>query len=201
MGTTVPKVMSGARAKLGVSSAGSGAVYLGIYNSFNYNVVLGITPTYILGRLSAASLEYTSSEPVQCSGQGYRVLGGGPYQAGKAGSSAVNAGANQGGAGTPYNVGGGQVPTLKDMLTFDDLTFAVYDRLTTNGGTRVDGTDTSTARTPVAVIKCVKPGGYSSGLTARQLQEMTMSYTGILIEDETATDNGERLDATPMLTG
>jgi len=142
---TNPKVMSGARAKVGFGSADP--TYVGIYNNFSYGVVYDLTPTFILGRLTAASLDYTAVEPVSASGNAYRVLKHGPHE-----------------------VKGGQVPRLKDLLTFDALTMVVVDRLNPN--------------LIFAKLKEVKPGGYNTSLTARQLEEMTIPYTGLLVDDE-----------------
>ena len=149
-----PKIISGARAKVGFTDA-NGTQYVGIYSNWSYAVVYDIAPSFILGRYSAASLDYTAVEPVTCSGTGYRVFNHGAHV-------------------------DGRVPRLKDLLTFTNLTVSVFDRV--NPGT------------PFAQINEVKPGGYNTALTARQLEEMTMPYTGLLVDDESGT-NAEPADS------
>lgn len=96
-------VMTGARAKLGVINGGA-VKYIGIYNSFGWDVTYDVQGAWILGRLSAACTEYTSAELVNIRASAYRVIGHGPHA-------------------------DGQVPTLQDILNFDSLEFDVFDRL------------------------------------------------------------------------
>lgn len=137
--------MSGARAKIGFSDGGNTS-YVGVYSNFSYGVMYDVAPAFILGRYSAASLDYTAMNPVSCTATGYRIVDHGPHQA-----------------------EGGRVPRLQQLLNFDDLTIQVVDRLSNKA---------------IATIKNAKPTGYNTGLSARQLEEMTMGYTGLLVDDE-----------------
>ena len=166
---SAPKVMSGARCKIGFqTSSPSGTpefAWCGIYNNFHYGVVLDLAPAYVLGRFSAASLDYTAMEPVQCSANAYRVINFGPH-VGKAGTG-----------------GGGHVPRLINLLSFQNLAIAVYDRVSS-----------PVSNKPIALIREVKPAGYNTALSARQLEEMSMTYTGLLVDDESDT-NSEPADS------
>ena len=165
---TVPKILSGARAKV-IININDTPTMVGIWNNFSYSVVLGVTPAFILGRLSPAALQYTSCEPVQCSANGYRVLKHGPF------------------------VDGG-VPTIKNMLTYDDQKLSVYDRIP------VSVSAVGTTALPTAQITGAKPGGFNSALSARQLQDVTIPYMGLLITDESSGDNADDGMDLPALT-
>lgn len=72
----------------------------------------------------------------------------------------------------------GRLPKIHDMLTSDYLSFQVVDRITDQ---------------VVCKITKVKATGYSTGLSAKGLQSMTMSYMGILA----STDDDGDVDAEP----
>ena len=74
----------------------------------------------------------------------------------------------------------GRVPKLADLLTSEYLVFTIIDRQTNRR---------------IATIRDVRPTGYSTALSARQLEEMTMGYIGRFCDDED-TDNSERADST-----
>lgn len=149
---TPPKVMSGARAKIGFSVNGVTS-FVGIYNNFSYGVTYDVAPAYILGRYTAASLDYTSVEIVQCSASAYRVIKHGPHVEGR-------------------------LPSIKDLLDHNTIEIVVFDRVTSPGA----------GNKPIATIRNVRPTGYSTALSARQLEEMTMTYVGILVDDEDTTN-------------
>lgn len=76
----------------------------------------------------------------------------------------------------------GRVPKLADLLTAEYIQFTIIDRQTNRR---------------IATIRDVRPGGYSTALSARQLEEMTMPYIGRFCDDED-TDNSERADSTTL---
>lgn len=101
-----PKVVSGQRALVYATPPGGGPPTLvGTFSSFSYNVALDVQPANILGRFTAAALEYTGYEPVSCNANGWRVVGSGPHV-------------------TPG------VPKLQDMLLYEDMKLTVIDRVT-----------------------------------------------------------------------
>lgn len=69
----------------------------------------------------------------------------------------------------PHNAG--KVPKLQDLMQTDYLTFVIVDRQT--GAT-------------MATIHSVRPTGYTSSLTERQLQSMTLTFMGLLVDSEEA---------------
>lgn len=75
-----------------------------------------------------------------------------------------------------------KMPNLKDLLTHEYLEMVINDRQT--------GRD-------VAKIHSVRPTSYSTTLSARQLEEVSVSYMGLLVDDEDTT-NSERTDATTL---
>lgn len=140
-----PKVMSGARAIVNILDKNTGLPKaVGIFNSFSYGVTYDVQPAYILGRFSAAALDYTAVEPVNITAGGWRVIGHGPHTE-------------------------GLLPNLKDLLTTEQITLIVVDRATNK---------------KVASISGCRPTGYSTAVSARQLQEMTNTYMGLLVDDE-----------------
>lgn len=72
----------------------------------------------------------------------------------------------------PFAVAG--LPMLQDVLKQQDVTLAVYDRQTDK---------------LIAKIINVKPVAFSTSISARQQEEVTVNFVGIYLEDETATEN------------
>lgn len=81
------------------------------------------------------------------------------------------------------------VPHLQDLLKEEYLAITVLDR---------KGTDASpgTPRT-IASFRNVRATGYSTTLSARSLEEITVNFTGIYVEDETG-DNIENPSAADL---
>lgn len=101
-----PKVLNGARVKVAIAKGNGGTPkVIGTFMSLSYNVRLDAQSAYILGRYSAASIDYTALETVDITARGWRVVGEGAHA----------------GAG---------VPTLQDMMNAEDLVFIVTDRAT-----------------------------------------------------------------------
>lgn len=101
-----PPIMSGARARVGIVLPGQNKVRtVGIFTSFSYDRMAHAEVAYILGRMSAASQQYTSFEPVSCRASGWKVLNHGAH---------TECG----------------FPTVQAMLTADYLQITVVDRVT-----------------------------------------------------------------------
>lgn len=101
-----PKVMSGARAYLAFYDPNQNkAVAVGIFHNVSYGLTYDAQPIYILGRYSAAAIEYTAQEAVTITASGWRVIDHGPHVAGK-------------------------MPTLTELLTHNGLEMVMADRLT-----------------------------------------------------------------------
>jgi len=83
------------------------------------------------------------------------------------------------GAG-PHVVAG--LPTLDQLLTADYLELAIYDRQTDQR---------------VAQIHSVRCEGYSTTINARELDSMSVSFVGLLIDDESAV-NQEAVGASTL---
>lgn len=99
------KIVNGARCKAYLTKPGESPKLVGIFNRLSYSVALDAQVAFILGRATAAAIEYTGAEPVNISATGWRVVGAGAH-----------------------SVGG--VPKIQDLLTSDYLTFDVLDRVT-----------------------------------------------------------------------
>lgn len=101
---SIPKMMSGARAKLSVYNPLTNiAKVLGIFSQVSYNVVYDHAAAFILGRYSAAELEHTSVEPVDISATGWRILDHGMHV-------------------------DGQLPRVQDLLFYEPIQFLITDR-------------------------------------------------------------------------
>lgn len=106
------KVLSGNRCKVYVTKDDGSSVLVGIFNRMSYQVSLAAEPAFILGRDSAASIDYTGYEIVSISATGWRVVGQGAHRL----------------AG---------VPKLQELLTAGYLTFEVFDRGTGESVARI----------------------------------------------------------------
>lgn len=85
----------------------------------------------------------------------------------------------------------GKVPALKDLLTHEYLSLVVEDRQ--QGG----ATDDPKGR--IAVFRNVRPTGYSTTITARQLEEITVTFVGILVDTpDDGIENNEAASASVM---
>lgn len=160
----VPRVMSGARARVSIFDPNTGFnKIVGIFNSISYGVTYDVLPAFILGRYSAAELDYTGAEPVNVTAGGWRAFGLGPHQ-----STAL--------------------PKLSDLLNHQYITLTIYDRQNNGAGAN---------NKPLATIKNCRPTGFATAITARQLEELTVTFLGLLVDDED-TENAERFDSTTI---
>jgi len=76
-----------------------------------------------------------------------------------------------------------KVPNLVDLLTHEYIELSISDRLN-------PGLD-------IARIHHVRPTGYSTTLSARALEEVTVTFMGLLVDDESTT-NTEAPDAATL---
>lgn len=76
----------------------------------------------------------------------------------------------------------GHVPDLASLLQHEYIELAIFDRQTNKR---------------VAMIHSVRPTGYSTSISARQLEEITVTFRGLLVDDE-STVNAELPDSTTL---
>lgn len=96
--------MSGARAKVGIHDALSGETkIIGMFSNVSYGVTYEVQPAFILGRYSAAEIDYTSMDVVNITCSGWRIIGAGWHKEGR-------------------------LPRLQDMLLHEYLEMVVIDR-------------------------------------------------------------------------
>lgn len=151
----IPKVMSGARAKVGVVDPTDNTVkYLGIMNQVSFGVVYGVADASILGRFTSASIDYTHAEIVQIQMSGWRVHGHG------------------------WHVDG-RLPRVQDLLTAEYLELLVVDRAVEAEGT---------GEPRIAHITQVRCTSGQGGFGAKNLSEVSLTYVGILTEDESVSN-------------
>jgi len=99
-----PKVMSGARAKVAMVDPNTGeAKVIGLFSNVSYGVTYEVSPAFILGRYSAAEIDYTSVDVVQITCSGWRVIGHGWHT-------------------------DGRVPRVQDLLLHEYLEMVIIDR-------------------------------------------------------------------------
>lgn len=76
----------------------------------------------------------------------------------------------------------GKVPKLQDLLTHDYITLTVVDRQSNK---------------TIAQISQVRPTGYNTQVSSRQAEEVSISFTGLIVQDESGaqsdTQNAMRL--------
>lgn len=158
-----PKVMNGARAKMGIYDPSTGLTHIvGLFNNVSYNMTYEAQPAYILGRFSPAEIDYTSMDVVSITCSGFRVVDHGPH---------VEAG----------------VPKLQDLLLAEYITLTIIDRQREAQG--LDGR--------IAIFKNVRPTGYSTTISARNLEEITVTFVGLAVDDESTT-NAESAQSTNL---
>ena len=150
-----PRVMSGARAKVSINGK-----VVGIFANISYALAYDAQPAYILGRYSAAEIDYTAQELVQVSASGFRVVNSGAHAL-------------------------ASVPALDKLLNHEYVTIEIVDRQENKA---------------IAIIRNVRPTGYSTSISARQLEEITVNFVGTLVDDE-STKNEEHATAVKDITG
>lgn len=99
-----PRVMSGARAKVGFHDPLTGETKIvGIYSNVSYGVTYEVQPAGILGRFTYAEVDYTGVDLVQITCSGWRVVGHGRHKEGR-------------------------LPRVQDLLLHEYLEMTVIDR-------------------------------------------------------------------------
>ena len=118
--------MTGARAKMMVLDANT-KLYkpVGIFSNVSYGIVYGVEPAYILGRMSAASIDYTHQDVVAITAEGWRVVNHSWFV-------------------------DGHFPTLAAALTSDYLSMAIFDQVTGAKIMHVNGLRSVSATTSLA---------------------------------------------------
>ncbi len=151
---SVPKVISGARAKVGIWNATTGeSKIIGSISNISYGVTFDVQPAFILGRFTAASLDYTGADVVQITASGWRVFGHG------------------------WHIDG-QLPRIQDLLLAEPIELVIIDRQQEALG----------GEPRVAKIRNVRPTSGSGGFASRALSEMTHTFVGLLVDDESVTN-------------
>ncbi len=101
---SAPKVMTGARAKVGIHNPLTGETQIvGTFSNVSYGLTYDTQAAYTLGRYSAAEIDYTAAEVVAITCSGYRVIGHGPHK-------------------------DAAIPKLEDLLLHEYLEMVVIDR-------------------------------------------------------------------------
>lgn len=67
----------------------------------------------------------------------------------------------------------GKVPSLGDLLNHEYLELAIFDRKTNKR---------------IAKIHSVRPTGYDTSVANRQAEEITVTFIGLLVDDESTTN-------------
>jgi len=137
-----------------------GSQQIGLFNNVSFGVTYDLAPVFILGRTSAAELAYVGMEIVNVSASGFRILENGPF-------AVVDAG-----------TGSALLPKLQDILNYQDLTLSLHDRL-----------ETDPDKSTLMVLTSVKPQGFTSSVGARGLMEITVTFQGIHLSDESGAQN------------
>lgn len=137
-----------------------GSTPIGIFNNIQYGVSYDLSPVFILGRLSAAELVYTGMEVINITASGFRVMDFGPF------------------ATVDNDSGASLVPKLQDVLQHEDIVLSVHDR-----------SEPDPAKSLIMEVTNVKPQGFSTGNGARTLQEMTVTFLGLHLSDESGPNN------------
>jgi len=145
------QILTGARAKIFIDGN-----IVGLFANCSWSVRQDKVPAYILGRYNPTEITPTSQEPVTLSLTGYRVVDAGPYQ-----------------------VGGASM--LKELLTEEDFSVAIYDR--------------QTAKLIFTAVGC-RVTGWSSGVSARGVSDIRLDIVGLKAEDEYSTQDGGDDDPT-----
>src|ERR1019366_4092300 len=106
------KVLSGDRAKLGFYN-GQQVNYVGIFSDCSYGCTFDVQPAWILGRYSAAELDYTAMEVVHITANGFRIVDHGWWA-------------------------DAMFPTLSQLMFANYMTMSMLDRQTQKEVARID---------------------------------------------------------------
>ncbi len=131
---------------------------VGIATDCNWTYRLGMEPVHVLGNYGPSEIVPVSQEAVDVTLNGMRVFNLGPHT----GYSGV--------ANTEV-----LVPVLSTLLTYQDIVIDIVDRQNLKGN-------------PIMRVAGCRSTGYSSSTNAKGMMTMNMTFTGIRVTDENATD-------------
>lgn len=144
--STNASTLTGARAKLYIDGK-----LAGVFTSCSWGVSYDTAPMYILGKFNAAEIVYTGMDVIEVNVSGFRVLRNGPHKI-------------------------GAVPHLKDLLTHQEISLQLVDRLS--------------GEVTMNVIN-VRPTGYSSETSARGVQSLNIRFQGTEAMDESLPSDAD----------
>jgi len=148
-------ILHGARAQLIVNGK-----IVGLFTSCQWGLNYDAIPNYILGRFSPAEITYTGQEAISVNATGFRVISNGAHVA----------------AG---------MPKLQELMTFQDISLAIFDRQT---------------GLQVMTVVGVKPISYSTGVAARSVSDFSVAFMGLKLSDESGSQD-EQPGASDLLSG
>lgn len=152
---SVQRIVHGARIQILVNGK-----IVGLFTSAQWGVNYDAIPSFILGRFSPAEITYVGQDAISINATGFRVVDNGAYVA----------------AG---------LPKLQELMTHEDIAFAVFDRQTGKKLFNAVG---------------VRPVGYNSGAAARSISDFSVAYLALRAEDESGSQ-GEAPGASDILSG
>ncbi len=150
-----PQTLHGARCIVHITADKDTPV--GVFNSVSYSMGITVVPIEVLGSLLPVELCQTSEDVVQITCSGFRVLNAGPYADGK-------------------------VPLVKDLLKYDGVTLAIYDR-------QGNKNDTGGPLSPILTVQNAKCTGYRTTHNAKGVSDLEITYMGIVARDENSGAN------------
>lgn len=144
------KIFTGARAKVLINGN-----VVGLFSNVSWSVAQAKVPNFILGRFSPAEITPVDQDAVRMSLSGYRVIDSGPYKVGNA-------------------------TLLKNLLTEEDFSVAIFDRQTNKRIFQADG---------------CRVTGWSSGVAARGVSDIRADVIGMIGQDEYGLAQGGDAEA------
>jgi len=99
-------------------------------------------------------------EVVQVQASGFRVMQHGPF------------------ATVDASTGSSLIPKLQDILNYADLVVSLHDRL-----------ETDADKSNIMTLTNVKPQGFNSSVGARGLQDISVTFQGLHLSDESGSNN------------
>jgi hypothetical protein len=138
---------------------------VGVFSQISYGVSYDNTPVYVLGRFSPTEIVISGQDPISVSATGWRTV-----------QTPNNAASTYNGPYGPESAI--DMFKLQNLLEVDSATLALIDRETGN---------------TLATVVGIKVVSYSTNLTSRGLQELTVNLIGTRMWDE-SSPNGDDED-------
>lgn len=136
---------------------------IGVFSQISYGVSYDNTPVYVLGRFSPTEIVISGQDPISVSATGWRTV-----QTPNNPASTYNG---------PYGPEGSiDMFKLQNLLQVDDATLTLIDRETGNA---------------LATVIGMKVVSYSTNLTSRGLQELTVNMIGVILFDESSVSGDD----------